>query len=176
VEVASGGSIGGSGGTITFANGGTLQLDASTTFTGAISGFAVPDHLDLRDIAFVLGTSNATFTEAAGNTSGTLTISSGIHAAHLTLLGTYVTSQFHLGSDGHGGTLVTDPPVVAGGSSQTTFDDFAPAGLLSGAGNPSNCSVAVSGTTNLSYGAGGQTLLPAGDPGGGSSLPFGWHR
>jgi hypothetical protein len=30
-----------------------------------------------------------------------------------TLLGQYVTAQFTKASDGHGGTLVGDPPVVA---------------------------------------------------------------
>jgi hypothetical protein len=33
----------------------------------------------------------------------------------LTLLGQYVTGQFHMATDGHGGTLVTDPPVDSAG-------------------------------------------------------------
>jgi hypothetical protein len=38
-----------------------------------------------------------------------LTVSDGVHTAHLTLLGQYITAQFTSGSDGHGGTVVTDP-------------------------------------------------------------------
>jgi hypothetical protein len=48
------------------------------------------------------------------NTSGTLTVTDGGAAtANIALLGTYVAGQFHITSDGHGGTLVTDPPVAA---------------------------------------------------------------
>ena len=61
------------------------------------------------DITFGAGTS-VKFTEAAGNTSGTLTVTDGTHTANLTLLGQYATANFSLASDGHGGTMVTDPP------------------------------------------------------------------
>jgi hypothetical protein len=48
----------------------------------------------------------------SGNTqSGTLTVTDGTHIAHVRLLGNYVAGQFHLSDDGHGGTLVTDPPL-----------------------------------------------------------------
>ena len=51
-----------------------------------------------------------------GNTqSGTLTVSDGLHTAKLALLGQYVVGNFTLSDDGHGGTLVSDPPVDSAG-------------------------------------------------------------
>jgi hypothetical protein len=50
---------------------------------------------------------------AANNTSGTLTVTDGVDTLNLTLLGQYSTASFKLSSDGHGGTLVTDPAVMA---------------------------------------------------------------
>jgi hypothetical protein len=59
-----------------------------------------------------------TFTEAANNLSGTLMVTSGSETANLTLLGQYSTANFTLSSDGHGGTIVTDPqPAVGFGGS-----------------------------------------------------------
>jgi hypothetical protein len=34
--------------------------------------------------------------------------------ADLTLLGQYSTANFSLSSDGHGGTIITDPPTLVG--------------------------------------------------------------
>jgi hypothetical protein len=111
-EVASGGSTG--SGPVTFASGGggTLQLDASVSFGGLVAGFGVADHLDLGDRPFGSSTS-VSFTEAANNLSGTLTVTDGVHTANITLLGQYMASQFTSASDGHGGTLIGDPPAVA---------------------------------------------------------------
>jgi hypothetical protein len=99
---------------VTFASGGggTLQLDASVSFGGLVAGFGASDHLDLGDIAFGSGT-HVSFTEAANNLSGTLTVTDGIHTANIALLGQYTAAQFTSASDGHGGTLIGDPPVVA---------------------------------------------------------------
>jgi hypothetical protein len=94
------------------AAGGTLQLDASMSFGGLVAGFGLPDHLDLRDIAFGSGT-HVSFTEAGNNQSGTLTVTDGTHTANILLLGQYAAGNFHLATDGNGGTLVTDPPVMA---------------------------------------------------------------
>ena len=109
LEVASGGAIAGA---VTFASsgGGILQLDDAQSFGGFVAGFGQPDFIDLRDIAFMLSTT-LVFAEAPGNTSGTLTVSDGTHVADITLLGQYVTAQFTKASDGHGGTLVGDPPI-----------------------------------------------------------------
>jgi hypothetical protein len=43
--------------------------------------------------------------------SGTLTISDGTHVAILALIGTYTAGSFKTADDGHGGTLLTDPPI-----------------------------------------------------------------
>jgi autotransporter passenger strand-loop-strand repeat protein len=110
LEVMSGGSTGASAVTFAVSGGGILQLDHSQSFAGTVAGFGKPDFLDLRDIAFTSATTLA-FTEAPGNTSGTLTVSDGTHTANITLLGQYVTAQFTKASDGAGGTLVGDPPL-----------------------------------------------------------------
>jgi autotransporter passenger strand-loop-strand repeat protein len=113
LEVLSGGGTG--AGAVTFATsvGGILQLDDSVNFAGRVAGFGeLDDFIDLRDIVFSSATTLA-FTEAPGNTSGTLTVSDGIRTANITLLGQYVTAQFTKASDGHGGTLIGDPPLSA---------------------------------------------------------------
>jgi hypothetical protein len=50
---------------------------------------------------------------AGNNLSGTLTVTDGSHTAHITLLGGYSPSQFTSASDGHSGTVITDPPASA---------------------------------------------------------------
>src|SRR3974390_2219476 len=115
-------TIGGMGGLcITFATsaGGTLQLDASIAFGGLVAGFGLPDSLDLRDISYISGTTSETFVEAGNNLSGTLMVTDGTHTANLTLLGQYATGNFTLASDGHGGTLVTDPPLAVATDQQS---------------------------------------------------------
>ncbi len=160
IEVTSGGTA---SGTVTFVSGGTLQLDAGASFTGAIKGFGIPDRIDLRGVAFGSGTTGK-FTEAASLTSGTLSVTSGTHTVHLTLLGSYTTSNFTLGPDGKGGTLVTDPP-AASGAPRLTFADIAPAQPPSGAaapGNPANYPAGAPATNLQAYA--GQTLLATGPP------------
>jgi hypothetical protein len=39
-----------------------------------------------------------------------MTISDGFHAQSVALLGQYMASSFVMASDGHGGTMITDPP------------------------------------------------------------------
>ena len=53
------------------------------------------------------------FVEAGNNLSGTLTLTDGSHTAHITLLGSYTPGQFTSASDGHSGTVITDPPASA---------------------------------------------------------------
>ena len=45
------------------------------------------------------------------NTSGTLTVSDGLHAQSSASLGQYMASSFAMAIDRHGGTLTTDPPL-----------------------------------------------------------------
>jgi hypothetical protein len=84
-----------------------------------VAGFGLPDALDLRDIAFISGTTTSSFVEAGNNLSGTLTITTSGTTTNITLLGQYVAGQFHLTSDGHGGTLVTDPPLTVASDQQS---------------------------------------------------------
>jgi len=117
LEVASGGSTG--SGAVTFTSaGGILELDDSQHFHGLIAGFASPkgviEEIDLQDISFGKKT-KVSFNEAKNHLSGTLTVTDGTHMANLTLLGQYSTGMFSLASDGHGGTIVTDPPVDSAG-------------------------------------------------------------
>jgi hypothetical protein len=111
IEIRSGESAG----RISFTGGGTLQLDDSVHFTGKISGFTIPDQLDLRDISFGAGTT-LNFAEFEDNTQGTLTVSDGAHVAQIVMAGQYVTGQFKGASDGHGGIVITDLPLTAGGT------------------------------------------------------------
>jgi hypothetical protein len=85
---------------------GTLVLALSQDYTGTVSGFSTSGgtSLDLRDIAFV-SVGEASFS------AGVLTVSDGTHAAHIKLVGDFSGSTFTASSDGHGGTLVTDPAV-----------------------------------------------------------------
>jgi len=65
-------------------------------------------------------------------------VTDGTHTANLTLLGQYSTANFSLSSDGSGGTIVTDPPLV-GSVGHATFDvvtDFNNTGTQPEAGNP----------------------------------------
>jgi autotransporter passenger strand-loop-strand repeat protein len=116
LEVQGGGSTGDLPVSFT-KNGGDLQLDFSQFFTGTIAGFASPaavtEEIDLRDIGFD-ATTKLSFVEAAGGTSGTLTVTDGTNTANLTLLGQYSTANFSLASDGNGGTIITDPPATVG--------------------------------------------------------------
>jgi hypothetical protein len=113
--IISGGTLdiksGGSTNTTTFATsgGGTLLLESSLTFSGLVAGFGKPDQLDFRDIAFTSGVTHATWTQNAAS-RGTLAVTDGSHTADITLLGQYVTADFHVRTDNHGGTFVTDPP------------------------------------------------------------------
>jgi hypothetical protein len=110
--------VGASGADVSFANTsghtGTLVLEDSVSFTGQITGFAGDgtvlnsDSIDLKDINF------ATPKEAYSD--GTLTVSAGVDVASTHFDGSYDFGNFIFSSDGHGGTLVVDPPIAGNGS------------------------------------------------------------
>ena len=113
---------------VTFAAtaGSVLELTKSHAYTGQISGFSKTGNsiLDLLDIAFGAGT-KAAFSGTSA--SGTLTVTDGTTTAHIKLVGNYTASTFTVASDGHGGTIVTDPAALtaamagfAAGSGSTT--------------------------------------------------------
>ncbi|MFZ2135440.1 MAG: hypothetical protein WAV78_00655 [Xanthobacteraceae bacterium] len=100
-----------SGQTVTFdANStGTLKLDNSPGFAGTVSGLALGNYIDLTDVQFA-SLQAPTYTPNADNTGGTLTVTDGQHTANIALLGQYMAGSFATSADGHGGTLITDPP------------------------------------------------------------------
>ena len=131
---------------VSFANAsGTLQLDASSAnnghgYSGSISGFGGPDQFDLTDIAFGTNTTLG-YAANANNTGGTLTVSDGAHTANLALLGQYAASSFAAAGDGHGGTVITDPPAAASSQSTAAASSVTVSGTsqvqISGASNES---------------------------------------
>jgi autotransporter passenger strand-loop-strand repeat protein len=112
LEVVSGGTASG----VVFSSGGTLQLDSSSHLSGTISGFHLGDAVDLRGLAFSSSSSTLTWkqTTSGADASGTLIVKEGTSSTSLTLVGSYTVSNFSATSDGHGGTLITDPPITSG--------------------------------------------------------------
>lgn len=120
LEVASGSLTSGQ---LTFGQssaGSTLVLDAGASLNALVPGFGVfepgygtgvkPDEIDLQGIAFGTtkkSSAHLSFTEAAGNLSGTLAVTDGVHTVSIQLLGQYTASEFAAASDGNGGTLIT---------------------------------------------------------------------
>ena len=98
-------------GTVTFVGSGQLTLDQSANINNLqVAGFNTPsDKLDLTGIAFGPQTTVA-FSQANNGATGTLTVSDGVNTANITLLGQHTTANFTVAADGHGGTIVTDPP------------------------------------------------------------------
>ena len=100
--------------TVIFANNSTttgeLVLNDPKEFTGNIVGFtgdgtiSGSDQIDLGGINYNSGS----FTDSYSN--GILTISDGANTANIHFTGTYSESNFKFASDGHGGTIVYDPP------------------------------------------------------------------
>jgi autotransporter passenger strand-loop-strand repeat protein len=102
-------------GTFNFASAGMLTLDGTGTYSMLVAGFTSPTaEIDLTSINYTGAT--LSFAEASNNTSGTLTIANGASSASVLLLGNYVAgaASFTLEKDSGGGTIVFDPPVVAG--------------------------------------------------------------
>jgi autotransporter passenger strand-loop-strand repeat protein len=89
-----------------------LDLD-NNSLTGPISGFQASDQIDLRNIQFGAGT-QMSFSEDASGTFGMLTVSYGASVDKFTLLGQYMSADFGIASDGHGGTFVTGELPFAG--------------------------------------------------------------
>ncbi|HZZ87327.1 MAG TPA: hypothetical protein VFE13_03240, partial [Caulobacteraceae bacterium] len=112
---------------------GVLELDNLPAFHAAISGLATSDQkVDLGGFSFSVG---ETATWVQSGTSGTLSVVDGAKSASLTLIGTYVTGDFKLTDDGHGGTFVADPPPAAARSANARQADplvAAMAGLRGG--------------------------------------------
>ncbi len=160
-------------GTISFAGAtGTLKIDNASSFSGKIAGqLAIGDVLDLADVTAGAG---ATIGYSGNNSPGTLTVSDGIHTASIALMGNYSLANFTAASDGHGGTSVVDPPLVAGQGSAGPSGNFAtdPAGLLGGLNQQvSLLSQTLASFAPSDWGGGGTPSAPlAYEPGPQSSL------
>jgi fibronectin-binding autotransporter adhesin len=108
VEIMSSGTAGSS--TITISSG-TLLLDDSQSFNGTVAGLADANQkIDLADIIFNFASLQPMQYSDSGG-SGTLTVTDGIHTAHLALIGTYTVASFKMAADSNSGTIITDPPV-----------------------------------------------------------------
>jgi autotransporter passenger strand-loop-strand repeat protein len=123
LTVESGGSLSGfvaiSGGTVVvagnaradvrFGASGVLEIDNANGFHGliknlpSVSGAAA---IDLTEFAF---SGDESLKWKQTGTSGTLTLLEGTNSANLVVKGSFVTSEFHLADDGHGGTSVSVP-------------------------------------------------------------------
>jgi hypothetical protein len=100
---------------VTFADAaGKLILDDASNSTISVAGFtgngtlAGSDQIDLKGIDYT----SQQFAENFDSTKGLLTIADGNKAATLQFSGTYQAANFNFVSDGHGGTIVFDPPVA----------------------------------------------------------------
>ena len=97
--------------TVTFqASTGMLKLDNPSTFVGEIFNFtgngslSGSDQIDLRTINY-----NSVH-DSYG--TGVLTVTDGTNIANLHFSGSYTLANFKFASDGSGGTIVYDPPVL----------------------------------------------------------------
>jgi hypothetical protein len=108
-------------GTISFAGStGTLIIDHSSSFAGTISGqLGTGNVIDLADIT---GGAAVTIAYSGNNSPGVLTVTDGTHTATIALTGNYSLANFTASSDGHGGTLVIDPPVLPPGVTLKAID------------------------------------------------------
>jgi autotransporter passenger strand-loop-strand repeat protein len=90
---------------VLFSGAGDLALSNLSNFHALIGGYSTGDEFDLGGFAHG---SRETFlyTEAANLLSGRLGVHDGGLTANLTLQGNYVSSEFALSADGHGGTFV----------------------------------------------------------------------
>ena len=92
-----------------FASTGTLRLDTPFGFTGTVAGMTGSDSIDVPYASF----GNQSFDYSGDSSGGTLVMTSpGGYGAVISLLGNYLASTFVASSDGHGGTMITDPPAM----------------------------------------------------------------
>jgi hypothetical protein len=112
----------------------SLVLDDSVHYKGVITNFGklnTNQSIDLLDIAWSPATK--TFTAGVPNV---LTVKDAAgHTAQLKFSGTYMTNNFTISNDGHGGTLITDPPVAVPANA-ALFGNYIAAGFPEPAATP----------------------------------------
>ena len=94
---------------------GLLKLDNPASFNGAITGFtgdgtlSGSDQIDLSNVTYNSSVqSDSTYNSA----TGILDVNNGSNATVLHFVGSYSLANFKFASDGHGGTIVYDPPTT----------------------------------------------------------------
>ena len=98
----------------------------TSAFSGRVSGFGGSGHsnhtqfIDLVSVTSAPGAITSSYVSAnAGNTSGTLFVSSGgTMVAAIKMVGSYSVGEFHITSGAGGTVAITDPAVPNGGSVQ----------------------------------------------------------
>jgi hypothetical protein len=101
---------------------GTLILDGTASAgqvfnsTGAVSGFAGQNTIDFPGIAFDAKTKLG-YSSNSSDTGGILSLTDGTHDAKVKLLGDYMASSFVIAGDDHGGTLVVAETSLSGNQS-----------------------------------------------------------
>jgi hypothetical protein len=88
---------------------GILKLDTSATFAGTVAGLASGNYLDLADLPY--RGNNAPAYNSTGPNTGTLAVTERTSTINIALLGNYMANSFVASSDGHGGTVVSEPPL-----------------------------------------------------------------
>ena len=92
---------------------GTLILKDAADFTGTISGLSSNDQIDLTNIRYAIA-SVYSVTYSLSTNLTTLVIADGTNTDTINLVGNYtINTAWHFSDDGHGGTIVSDPPVSA---------------------------------------------------------------
>ncbi|MFL5284940.1 MAG: hypothetical protein ACJ8AW_29210 [Rhodopila sp.] len=81
----------------------TFQGTAANLDGDLIQLFGGNDVIDVTDLNFASATLAYSGTQAAG----TLSLTDGVHSAHIGLTGDFNQSAFHLASDLHGGTNIS---------------------------------------------------------------------
>ena len=104
---------------VAFAGSGTLELDHSQSYTGAVSGFGAGDAIDLNDLAY---SANDTLIWTQDSSVGILTIDDNGTTENITIDGNYTQGEFALTNDGTpaDGTDVVSVPVDV--AAATTLD------------------------------------------------------
>jgi YVTN family beta-propeller protein len=110
-------------GNVTFASGssGTVKFDAPltaplTALTGTISGLTRNVSIDLADLTYVAGKSNASYS------GGVLTVTNGSQQVSLHLSGNFTNATWVVSKDATGGTIVVDPPAPSPANSPPDLD------------------------------------------------------
>jgi hypothetical protein len=99
----------------------------TSAFSGRVSGFGGPTHsnglqfIDLVSVTSAAGITSSYVSANAGNTSGTLFVSSGGHlVAAIKFVGSYSAGNFHITSGISGNVAITDSTVPNGGSADVS--------------------------------------------------------